>query len=246
MTGHDRDIEKFDVGELLVSRVLQHGRLTATEQNELATLPFRLRKVEAGQDIVLQGDRPDHAVLVLKGMLARYHTLASGERQYLSLHIAGDMPDLQSLNLAIMDHSVCAMNDALIAMFPHGPLRELLRQRSTLCFAFWRLTLIDAAIFRQAITNNARTHVARLAHLFCEQFFRAKEYGLAEGNCCSLPLSQIQLGQALGMAQISVHRALQRLRRARLVELKQGTLCIHDWGGLVRAAGFDPLFLHVA
>jgi hypothetical protein len=35
--------------------------------------------------------------MILGGMLARHHTLPGGDRQYLSFHIAGDMPDLQSL-----------------------------------------------------------------------------------------------------------------------------------------------------
>jgi hypothetical protein len=31
------------------------------------------------------------------GMVARYHLLHNGRRQYLSFHIAGDMPDAQAL-----------------------------------------------------------------------------------------------------------------------------------------------------
>lgn len=246
MTEREPEAEKFDVMELLIGRLRAHTSLTTAEQRAVRALPFRIRKAEAAHDIVCQGDRPDHAVFVLKGMLARYHTLATGDRQYLSFHIAGELPDIQSLFLDVMDHSVCSMNDALIALFPHSPIKSVLRQHPSAAFAFWRLTLIDAAVFRQAITNTSRTHVARLAHLFCEQYFRAREYGLTDGRTCSLPLNQTQLGQALGMAQISVHRALQRLRRERLVELRAGDLTVHDWDGLARIAGFDPLYLHVA
>jgi hypothetical protein len=74
-----------------------------------------LRKVEKGTDILRQGDRPHVTVMVRSGMLARYHTMPSGDRQYLSLHVAGDLPDLQSLFLGIMDHSLCAIDKAQIA-----------------------------------------------------------------------------------------------------------------------------------
>jgi CRP-like cAMP-binding protein len=179
-------------------------------------------------------------------MLARYHTLRSGDRQYLALHVQGDMPDVQSLFLEVMDHSVCALGAAEIALFEHDKLQKIFLKRPGLAFAFWRMTLVDAAIFRQHITDNsARSHSARLAHLCCEQLIRARQRGLAEDASCDLPLNQIQLGQLLGMSHISVNRAIQKLRKARLVELRRGKLQVHDWTALCRAAEFDDAYLHL-
>jgi CRP-like cAMP-binding protein len=145
-----------------------------------------------------------------------------------------------------MDHSLCALDQAEIAVLPHEPLIDLCLRRPGVGFAFWRLTLVDAAIFRQAITNNgARSHVVRLAHFFCEQYFRAKEAGLVEGESCSLPLNQSELGQALGMSHISVNRAMQKLRKERLADLRSGRLAMWNWAGLQRTAGFDPTYLHI-
>ncbi len=46
---------------------------------------------------------------------------------------------------------------------------------------FWRETLIDAAIFRESMTNiGRRGALGRMAHLFCEQALRLKQVGLAE------------------------------------------------------------------
>jgi CRP-like cAMP-binding protein len=125
-------------------------------------------------------------------------------------------------------------------------VRRLIFKRPAVNFAIWRLTLVDAAIFRQAATNNGvRPHVPRVAHLMCEQYFRARAAGLTTSRTCSLPLNQAQLGQALGMSLISVHRALQRLRAQKLMSLGSGQLEIHDWAGLSRIAGFDPSYLHL-
>lgn len=202
--------------------------------------------MEAGEDIVRQGDQPDTAVIVLSGMLGRYQTLKTGDRQYISFHIAGDMPDVQSLFLRTMDHSVCAMNNAEIAAIPHKQLIPLIVARPAVGFAFWRVTLVDAAIFRQAVTNNgARSHLARLAHFFCEQFTRAGDAGLATGHVCDLPLNQGQIGQALGMASISVNRAIQALRKDELARLRAGRLEILNWRMLARVAEFDPTYLHL-
>ena len=102
-------------------------------------------------------------------MVARYHLLQNGARQYLSFHLAGDMPDSQALFIEKMDHAVCAIGPALIASIPQKELIATFKRQPSIAFAIWRETLIDAAIFREAITNNsARTRTARMGHLFCE------------------------------------------------------------------------------
>lgn len=231
----------------LLAAASRHGTLDAIDKGRLREMRSRGRKLAAGEDVVRQGDRPIAAVLVVRGMLARYHTLPSGDRQYLAYHISGDMPDVQSLFLVVMDHSVCAMGQAEIDQFPLEPLRELCRQQPSISFAFWRSTLVDAAIFRQSISNNsARTHVARLAHFFCEQFHRARDAGLVQTSSCSLPISQFQLGQTLGMSLVSVNRALQVLRRGKMIEFRGGRLDVLDWSTLRSTADFDPMYLHIA
>jgi CRP-like cAMP-binding protein len=165
--------------------------------------------ISAGTDIVGQGDKPRESVFVISGMLARYHTVANGERQYLSLHVRGDFPDVQSLLLG-QDHGLAAIDDIEIALLPHQQLKSVLSKSQAITLAFWCQTLLDAAIFRQAITTNGtRQGVARVAHLFCEQFVRAEQVGIAVDNTCSFPLTQTEIGQMLGLSVVTVNRALQ-------------------------------------
>jgi CRP-like cAMP-binding protein len=234
------------VSELLLGKVALHGSLELADEAAIRKLTPRTRSVVGGEEIVRQGDRPNVAVILLRGMLARYHTLENGARQYLSFHIAGDMPDIQCLFLTVMDHSVCAMDDAKIGVILHDQLTWLIRSRPAVGLALWRMTYVDASVFRQAITNNgARPHLARLAHLLCEQYERARQAGLASGRSCDFPVRQAQIGQALGMAPVSVNRTLQKLRRDRLADLRSGKLEIIDWPNLVDVAGFDPGYLHL-
>jgi CRP-like cAMP-binding protein len=231
----------------LVAKAVDHGPLRETDIEALRRVGFRTRSVAPLEDIVCQGDRPDRAVFVLSGMLARYHTVPSGDRQYLSLHIRGDMPDVQSLFLTEMDHSLCALDTAEIALFSHKELKAVCARQPEVAFALWRVTLIDAAIFRQALTNNStREPAARFAHLCCELFIRSREQGLADGGSCSFPLTQAQLGQTLGMSLVTVSRTLNRLRSDRLLDVHNGRLQIFDWAGLCRLADFDPTYLHIA
>jgi CRP-like cAMP-binding protein len=233
-------------GDILAGKLKEHSRLSAEDLAEVGRLTFHRRSLKPNEDFVRQGDRPDVAALVLSGMVARYHLLRNGGRQYLSFHIQGDLPDAQSLFLDRMDHAVCAIGDAELAFMPHKEMLKAFERRPSLGFAVWRETLIDAAIFRETITSNSgRNAQARLAHLFCELFYRASASGIAEGNSCAAPLSQTQIGEALGMAIVTVNRTLQGLRRTRSMEFRGGVLTVKDWKRLAAAGDFGPEYLHL-
>ncbi|MBR1125054.1 Crp/Fnr family transcriptional regulator [Bradyrhizobium lablabi] len=232
--------------DVLTHKLTEHSRLTAEDAAELEAMTYHRRSLKPGEDFVRQGDRPDVAALVLEGMVARYHLLKGGGRQYLSFHIKGDLPDAQSLFLDQMDHAVCAVGEAELALVPHKEIIRAFERRPSVGFAIWRETLIDAAIFRETITrNSSRNTRTRLAHLFCELFYRARTSGLTDGNSCAAPLSQTQIGEALGMAIVTVNRMLQALRRARLIEFRGGVLTVKDWKRLAVAGDFSPEYLHL-
>lgn len=230
--------------DLLVETLARHSTISMHDERELRRMHPRVSKVARGADIVRQGDRPNVSIMVVSGMLARYHTAPNGDHQYLSLHIAGDLPDLQSLFLGVMDHSVCALNDAQVATFPHSQILALVKRAPSASLALWRHSLIDAAIFRQAITSKGGSAVARVAHLFCEQFTRARAVGTVSGWSCPFPLSQTQIGQVVGLSLPTIHRATQSLRKEHCAEVQSGTLRILNWQRLCKQAHFDPIYLH--
>jgi CRP-like cAMP-binding protein len=234
------------VHRTLTRNLREHSRLTDDDIEQIGRLSFVVRPYEPNEDLIRQGDAPTAAALVLSGMVGRYHLLGDGRRQYLSFHIVGDMPDAQGLFIEQMDHTVCAMGRAVIAFIPHADIIRAFNARPPLGFAIWRETLIDAAIFREAITNNsARPALPRMAHLFCELFYRARVSGVAEENRLSLPLNLIQLGEALGMAIATVNRTLQQLRAAGSVDFRDGVLTVKNWEKLARLGEFDTGYLHL-
>jgi len=234
------------VVDAIVRKFSEHSSVTDTVVAALSKLTPQLRALAPRQDIVRQGDRPTSSVVVLSGMLARYHTLSNGRRQYLSFHISGDFPDAQALFIDKMDHAVCAIDEAQIALIPHEQLRAQLNKSPDLMYALWRETLIDAAIFREAITNNsARNPRARVAHFLCERYYRARASRQERAGICSLPLNQTQLGEALGISVVTVNRAVQQLRRTKAVDWTGHILHVLNWKRLCELGEFDPAYLHL-
>ena len=233
--------------DIIARKLREHSQLEPDDVAALRKLAGDSRALRPNEDLIRQGDRPEVSALVTAGMVARYHVLRGGKRQYLSFHMAGDLPDAQTLFIERMDHAVCAIGSgATITLIPHGEILDIFERRPSVGFAIWRETLIDAAIFREAITNNSsRPALARMAHLFCELYYRARAAGLAKPGSCSVPLNQGQIGDTLGMSIVTVNRTLQSLRKTGAMEFRNGELTVHDWKQLVELGDFDPSYLHL-
>ena len=89
----------------------------------------------------------------------------------------------------------------------------------------------------------ARKAHQRLAHLLCELSARVNGAGLLQDDTLEMPLTQIDLAAALAMSTVHLNIALQRLRSAGLVELRDKHLVIRDRARLDAIAGFDDGYL---
>jgi CRP-like cAMP-binding protein len=231
---------------MLIRKLESITHVTDAEWQAIESLPARTRVLKPGQDIVRDGDRPSQCCFLLAGWACRYKMLSEGRRQILSFHIPGDMPDLQSLHLHTLDHSIGTLTEATVAFVPHESLRDLTALFPGLAAILWRETLIDAAIFREWMTGiGRRSAFERIAHLFCEMHVKLRAVGLADDQRCPMPVTQADLGDALGLSNVHVNRVLQEMRRRGLIKLRSGTLTIEAWNELKRACEFDPTYLHL-
>jgi CRP-like cAMP-binding protein len=232
--------------DVLIRSLKEHSRLSDEDIAEICALSVTSREFAPDEDFIRQGDAPELAALVVSGMVARYHLLAGGRRQYLSFHLSGDLPDAQGMFIERMDHALCAIGPATVAFIPHRELLRAFKRHPAVGFAIWRETLLDAAIFREAITNNsARPMLARMAHLFCELFYRAGVSHLNDGNACPIPISLMQLGETLGMSIATVNRTLQQLRASGAMDFRDGELVVLKWPELQGLGDFNPDYLHM-
>ena len=230
----------------LIARLETISDLTPKDHDDLRALPIAVRSVRAGRDISRDGERVSECLLLIDGMLQRYKERPDGQRQILAFHVPGDIPDLQTLHLPLMDHNLAAVTNGHIGAIPHEALSRLIAASDGVRVAFWREGLIDAAKFRQWIANlGLRDAYQRTAHLLCELFIRLRAMRLDEAGDVALPLTQIQLSEALGISVVHVNRTLQALRKDGLIAMDRRTLAIPDWGRLREAADFDPAYLHM-
>ena len=202
--------------------------------------------IKADQDIVREGDQPSRSCLILSGCACTYKITAQGKRQIVSFNLPGGIPDLQSLHLRILDNGISTISPCRVGFIPHEALRDMCDRYPRLAAAFWRETLIDAAIFREWVMNVGRRDAyARMAHVLCELVVRLRAVGLSEEHSCELPITQGEFADAMGVTTVHVNRVLQQMRTEGLIGLKGDRLNIPDWERLKKAGDFDPTYLHL-
>src|SRR4051794_11807755 len=130
--------------------------LSEDEKNVLRNVSGTIKTVGPRQDLVREGDRPHECCLILEGFAYRYKLTHDGKRQIFSFHIPGDIPDLQSLHLNVMDHSLSTLSACKALFISHETVCDLMHRCPRIGEAFWRDTLIDGAVFREWILNLGR------------------------------------------------------------------------------------------
>ena len=229
----------------LIRHLSSVATLSDDDKRALLSLPMQIIELRADQDIVREGDRPTRSCLILDGFACTFKMTGDGRRQIMAFHIAGDIPDLQSLHLEVLDSSLATISPCKVAFIQHDALHALCEQHYGIARALWRVTLTDASIFREWIMNvGRRDATAQLSHVLCETLVRSKAVGLAEDHTCEMAITQQELGDATGNSAVHVNRVLQDLRRQSLISLEGRTLKALDWEALKAAADFDPTYLH--
>jgi CRP-like cAMP-binding protein len=230
----------------LVKKLQRWSVLDEGDRVAVLALPHVVRHLAVHEHVVREGDRPQYACLLLAGYAYRYKIAGNGGRQILSIHMRGDLVDLQNSLLKTADHNVQALTKVEAAFIPVEAVREIAFERPSVGVALWYETLIDASIFREWTLNvgrrNART---RTAHLLCEFALRLDLEGLGGRGGYELPMTQEELGDALALTPVHVNRTLKALGEEGYISRTRRSVTITDWERLAKVGDFDSRYLHL-
>ncbi|WP_132254876.1 Crp/Fnr family transcriptional regulator [Methylobacterium segetis] len=231
----------------LIRKLERFTRLSYEDKGALNEAASRkVRHFAAHQDIVREGDRPEHVNLILDGWACRYKTLEDGRRQIISFFLPGDLCDPHIFVLREMDHSIGTITQVRLAEISRDSILDLTERHPRITRALWWEMLVTAAVQREWTVNiGQRAGLERVGHLLCELFIRLRSVGLTEGDSCLLPITQVDLGEATGLTNVHVNRVLQELRGNGLIILKGRQLTIPDLEALQRVSLFSANYLHL-
>lgn len=232
--------------DAMVRKLQQWRPLDAGDQDALRALPYRLIKLRPQEYIVREGDKPQNSCLMVSGFSFRHKVAGNGGRQIFSIHMKGDLADLQNSLLETADHNLQALTHVEAAMIPVEAIQDIAFTRPNVGRAMWYETLVDGSIFREWTLNVGRRDArTRAAHILCEFALRLEAAGLGERCDYELPMTQEQLADALGLTPVHTNRTLMGLGGDGLIERRHRSVKIVDWPGLMKVGDFDAAYLHL-
>ena len=199
----------------------------------------------ADTDISCEGMVPRSVFLVQEGMAARYRNLPDGRRQIMTFLILGDLCDPHVFLLRTMDHSIGTITAVRVAPISRQSLMDTFATRPRISAALWWASLQEESMLRERMVSLGRRDArGRIAYLLCELLWRLDAIGLADGERFHLPLTQTELGDALGLTPVHVNRVLRDFREQHLIAMEHKVLRMLDVAGLQKIAAFNKEYLH--
>ena len=189
--------------------------------------------VSAHADILDCETPPGQVMILLEGWACKYQIMRNGGRQIISIHLPADICNLDSLCRSKLPSSVSAMTDCHVATFGIDWLKRVIHERPAIRELIWS-TMVDenAAITDRIVSLGGRSSRQRVAHFLLDLLTRLEALGQAVQGTLRLPLTQEDIGDALGLSTVHVNRTLQTLRDEGLVASKGRTYTIRDRGRL--------------
>ena len=232
--------------DLLVRNLELRTPLSPGDRQAILELPFSLRTLDSASYLVREGELPERCPVLLSGFAYRQKSTAEGARQIVAIHTPGDALDFQNLFLDIADHNVQMLTRGEVAFVRRKELQALVLSSPTISKAIFAKTLVEASILREWVVNVGRRKAPqRIAHVLCELGARLKLMELIDEYGFELPMTQEELGDAVGLTPVHVNRVLKALANEGLITRDKRSIAFPDWTRLCAYAGFVDRYLHI-
>lgn len=239
------DFSKFDASLApLLRKLNKHVSLTPLETHQLQQLVVRKEEFRKGAEVVMRGSHHEEIHIIEEGWASQDILLEDGQICIIGFLLPGDTTEINSSLTPKSDFAVKALTPLKTARIPAKDFKEVLAGNPNLTKAFSLVKLTGEAIDRELLVNiTAKPAEERIASLLCELAFRATNVRADEHVSLHIPLTQADLGRALGLSAVHVNRVMKRLRQQGLVAVTSGNVTVLDWPALAEYSGFRSDYL---
>lgn len=207
--------------------------LSAAQLREVEAIKVRDREFPVGSHLFRQGQELAHAHTLKRGWVMLYELLPDGRRQVHEFCVRGAVVALEPGAGTPAPYSAVALTAVTSCLLPRGEMAAMLERVPAMALSFACLAHRgrDRAL-RHLVAVARRTARERLAALLLElEGLAVSEagHGKAEmDGAVTVPVTQEELGDALGLTPVHVNRTLRALREEGLASLHHRRLRILD------------------
>ena len=202
----------------LVTRLERHLALTPGEREALDEVSQREMRLKPGQMLMVQ-DRPnDQLYVVQQGWVHSARTLANGSRQIVGFHYPGDLVGVSSLAWSLASNTVTAVGDCIVSDMTKAELGRFFVRQPRLAGALYAISASDFVAIGDRLTSIGRMGaVERLSVMLLHMLARLRVTAGGVIDSFDLPLTQQDIGDAVGLTKVHVSRTFGEMERRGLI-----------------------------
>jgi CRP/FNR family transcriptional regulator, anaerobic regulatory protein len=158
----------------------------------------------------------------------------------LNFALPGDFIGLQAMVFGEAQHTVEALSDCVLCVFPRDKLWSLYNSEPGLGFdVTWLAAREEKMLDDNLLSIGRRSAVERVAFILIHLLRRLTELGLANGDSFETPFNQQHLADTLGLSLVHTNKTIRKLTRNGLILWRDRVLTVLDEKRLVAIAHYD-------
>lgn len=185
------------------------------------------RRLAAGVEVYRQGEDAPEFYLVNSGWMCLYRLLPDGRRHNVKFAMPGDLIGFSMAPAMPMDHSAISLTESAVSVLDRDAVMRRYPKDAELMARLGCYMAREHALALQQLTSVTRaTAIERVTHLLLELFIRSRRRLPEAGDRMRIPLTQEQIGDAVGLSAVHVNRMLAELREEGILTLHSGQMVI--------------------
>jgi CRP-like cAMP-binding protein len=204
--------------------------LAAGRQNLMSKfLPFPLYNISSGQPLTTSEESTYAIFHIRAGWVCQFQNLASGRRTIIDIFLPGDIVGLDAALLVRPLQATLAITSVAASV-----LRGQNALHDLMCCQLTALYITRVLAQRQQRSDQLLTSISsldargRVATMLLDIYTRLRRRRLITGLTYNLPLTQVQIGNYLGLTVVHINRVLRSLREERVAHLEKHCVSILD------------------
>ncbi len=231
----------------LTSRLERYLELTPDERDALDWAERREQRVRAGSTLTREGESNDQLYIVQHGWLHSSTNLATGGRQILRFHYAGDLIGTSSIAWSFAATTLTAVSDCVISELSKANLGRIFKAQPRLAGLLYAVSAAENVAMADRLTSVGRTGaVERLSTLLLDMLARLRTTAGGVVDSFELPLTQADIGDAVGLTKVHVNRTIREMERRDLIERNGKRVRIKNEAELAKSVGFIDRYHQIA
>ena len=229
-----------------VNRISRHVALSEDEKDALTRLEgpsIKLSKREA----VFASDRPDDRIAIMRSGWSVSRLRSSGNLTTITqIYMAGDIIGLNEIGFGRPPQETTMQTDGTVNLLSRRALQKFAEAHPRLFALLLSLSSLEVTAVNDRLHAITRyTAEDRLMHFLLTIKSKSDQISDHSSDRFPLPLSQKEIGDALGLTDIYVNRLLRGLQKSGQLTLARPNVRINDRPYWEERLGFRDVFANL-